>query len=487
MLMESSIRHTLSDDPHGMSVESVNCSDVRTVVQTTGATFVINAATGEIEAYQKIGSTRKLATLFIEAESSSSRAGLMAMRVEEHTRAGVILRTPDGRARVQINGDSLLSLSSASEIWMTVRVEFTPAFQSHANGHSMYMDDVGGIAVLPWRDNKIPVAFPPRPQSVSSTENGSMVNVVRVEPGEELWLSVAPTREFDWAKSFSSIYWHRGEGTEFWVKGNQQCPWTPESAWPDDEATLKRIAEDFDILHLQAECALWENWTLGYEPRFPDKAKRCLETAHRLGLKVVVYASPFYFLAGTQFEKLELNVPEWPKDWWRCGNYHGDNWERYTDSVRELLKKYDVDGVYFDSSFLLNLSNSYKMTRRIRSILGTDKILYNHCTYAPPSYSNRISCPALNTYCDFVLRGECNAELFEDQSHLRYCISDYRMGNAVSLLCNSGTNALVSRDWVDKLLKANARLPFDRHMPRDVWQYYEAQLAQIKKEHVHKD
>jgi hypothetical protein len=486
--LKNSVQQTLPDEPFGMIVESVLNHDGQTIVETTGAIYVIDSGRGRVHIEQKIGKRRRLATLHGKVESfagaTSDAVALATLQVEHHSPGSVVLRTPDGRTRMQINGDSLFSLSSDAETWMTLRIEFNPEFQSHANGHSMYMDSLGGITVHPLRDHNRPAAFPPRPQGVCSTENGRMVDILRVEPGEELWLSVAPTRAFEWMKSFTSIYWHRGSGTEFWTQGNSPLPWTPDTAWPDDEAYLNRIAEEFDILHLQAECALWQNWTHGYTPRFPEKARRCLNIAHAAGLKVVVYASPFYFLSGTPFETLKLNDPEWPREWWRCGNYHGDNWEKYTEAVAKLISEYCVDGIYFDSSFLLSLANSYKMTRRIRHILGKDRILYDHCTYAPPAYSNRISCPALNTYSDFILRGEENAELFTDSSHVRYCISDYCMGNAVSLLCNSGNHATVTREWVDQLLAANARLPLDPRTPADVWQYYQQRVTELEGSHA---
>ncbi|MFH1006838.1 MAG: hypothetical protein V1800_04955 [Candidatus Latescibacterota bacterium] len=474
---EDFLRGTLREDPFGMMVESVAREGDRMVVQTTGAVFEIDCARGQVRISQRIGKERPVATL--HAAPMDGKTPFQSLRVEEQTPGSVVLGNPDQRGIIQINGDSLFSLSCASEEWMTLRTEFSPAFCSHADGHSMYMDDLGGITVHPWRDRGLPTAFPPKPQGVSSTENGRFVDVVRIEPGEELWLSVAPAREFDWQESFKSIYWHRGDGTEFWTEGDQALPWTPETAWPDDEAFLRGIAKDYDVLHLQAECALWQNWNLGYMPRFPDRAKRCLETAHHLGLKVVVYASPFYFYAGTEFESRDFSVPEWSRDWWRCGNYHGDNWERYVEAIRRLLAGYDVDGIYFDGSFLLNLPNTYKMTRRIRSLLGPERILYSHCTWSPPAYSKVLSCPAVNTYCDFLLRGEESAELYTDESHLRYCISDYRMGNSVSLLCNSGTKQSVTKDWIDRLIAANLRLPYDPGVGTEVWRYYLEKLRTL--------
>jgi hypothetical protein len=85
----------------------------------------------------------------------------------------------------------------------------------------------------------------------------------------------------------------------------------------------------------------------------------------------------------------------------------------------------------------------------------------------------------VNTYCDFLLRGEEDADLYTDESHLRYCISDYQMGNSVGLLCNSGNNREVTREWVDSLIAANLRLPHDNRV-EDVWQYYMQELETLK-------
>ncbi len=476
--MENTLLSTISEYTYGMALEAVEQSGGLTTVRTTGAVFSLDSGTGKLTIRQRIGTDRELATLCIPPERFAG-----AVQVVDHQKGGVVLKGAGG-VTLQINSDSLCGISCDKETWMTLRLAFAPDFQSHAMGNSMYMDNNGGICAFPWREKGAPEPFPPRPQGVASTENCLPVDIIRVEPMEELWLSVAPPREFDWEKSYQTIYWHRGDGTAFWVEGDTPIPWTPETAWPVDMEFLKPLSERFDIIHLQAEVALWENWLTSYRPRFPDLARECIDKCHSLGLKVVAYMSPFYFLKGTQFENVGMNGPEFPKEWWRCGNYYGDNWPIYAAAVEEALANYELDGIYFDSSFLLSLANTYKMTRRIRSILGPDRILYNHCTYSAPAYSNRISCPAVNTYADYLLRGEEDSDLFADPSHVRYCISDYQFGNSVGLLCRSGADDKRGggpKAWIDAALKANARLPYDTGLSDELWGYYLSKLEEIRK------
>jgi hypothetical protein len=98
------------------------------------------------------------------------------------------------------------------------------------------------------------------------------------------------------------------------------------------------------------------------------------DEVHKDGMRLVVYVSPELATAPDIFAQM-----------------------------RRVLDEYQVDGLYFDGA-AAEFRNCYTIMRGARQILGDDRILYYHGS-SEPFYDDRIYCPFIDTYADYILRG----------------------------------------------------------------------------------
>ena len=136
---------------------------------------------------------------------------------------------------------------------------------------------------------------------------------------------------------------------------------------------------------------------------------RVRDEAHKRGMKVVVYLSPYYSTAPDIFAEMQ-----------------------------RVLNEYKVDGLYFDG-ISMDFRKSYAVIRRAREILGDNRILYVHCS-SDPLYDGRIYCPFIDTYADYILRGEPGVWGLKLDDFLRWTLSGYNISNAVGYWCYYGSN-----------------------------------------------
>jgi hypothetical protein len=223
-------------------------------------------------------------------------------------------------------------------------------------------------------------------------------------------------------------------------------------------------------------------------------------------MRVVVYASPYYFTK----DSLSWNGYEWNP----CPTVNkpgnavaipfGENSNSYLAAVETLLKNYPgVDGIYFDEIYSLNLPESYAVIRKVRKLLGSDRrIIYHNTTgaVADPwlvdlwaSLKMPVYAPAVEAYADFTASGESLGDQHAafTQNYLRNRVSTYNRSNAVGLHIGyfpyvpasqvNETTGLVfapnldtGGDWLfDSLtwdtLRFNARMPYREaiHYNRD--------------------
>jgi hypothetical protein len=126
-------------------------------------------------------------------------------------------------------------------------------------------------------------------------------------------------------------------------------------------------------------------------------------------MKLVVYLSPFYSAAPDIFAEMQ-----------------------------RVLDEYQVDGLYFDG-ISMDFRHSYAVIRRAREILGDNRILYVHCS-SDPLGDGRIYCPFIDTYADYILRGEGGVWRIGLDDFLRSTISGYNISNAIGYWCYYGSN-----------------------------------------------
>jgi hypothetical protein len=233
----------------------------------------------------------------------------------------------------------------------------------------------------------------------------------------EVWFSVFPPRPFNWTRAFEALE-HDGanEGKGAYPTNEQiaaaaaHCHVLTLHAgiWQDVPEDVK--ARMMTVDHLQKYAGLPQPWLSAKHVPF-DMAEfiRVRDQAHQRGLKVVVYLSPFYSTAPDIFAEM-----------------------------RRVLDEYHVDGLYFDGvSF--DFRRSYEVVRRAREILGDDRILYVHCS-SDPLHDGRIYCPFIDTYADYIIRGEPGVWGLKLDDFLRWTISGYNISNTVGYWCYYGSN-----------------------------------------------
>ena len=170
----------------------------------------------------------------------------------------------------------------------------------------------------------------------------------------------------------------------------------------------------------------WANYH--YVPRDADGFHRVVATAHRLGMKVLPYMSPYHGIAD------------------------GD---AYQEKIGMVLEEYGVDGVYFDELLVgNNVKEAYATITETRKRHG-EILLYVHCT----GTNRYMYCPSIDTYADCILRAEHFYPF--DSRYLRYVISSFDIANTIGYVCCAGDYPVdFTRRLGDACLSVGARLPY---------------------------
>jgi hypothetical protein len=319
---------------------------------------------------------------------------------------GFACRITGPGARLRISGDSLLVISFDRSATLRVEGHFAPAYHAsregmvamspelrrpagQLDGKWLILDKQGGVGVYPVADKK--VAAPQFENTPWSIEYG-------FGPGEELWLGVCPPRPYNWRRSFESL---AHEGLRF----------TPAQAFPSERIIrLNAVHNRVQAVHSY----FWpggerEPWFIrDFYPMDIGAFERMRDQVHRHGMKLVVYFSPFY-----------ARVPD------------------FFFQVQRALDELKVDGLYYDG-VSTDFRKSYEIVHKTRRLLGDDRILYIHCS-VDPFGSRRLYCPFIDTYADYILRGESQRGGLERKDYLRWVVSGYQISNSVGIWCHYGS------------------------------------------------
>ena len=204
-----------------------------------------------------------------------------------------------------------------------------------------------------------------------------------------------------------------------------------------------------DVLVDGAEPILYDNWNLSYRPRsfsLPGDVysflRGLIENARADSLhplKVLLYTSPNQFYTGSPYFKpampgyykgdtsgdgvypkgipwitsmydrygghfISSGYPDPP------GNPEGSNRDAYLRSVDTLVYELGseghadtLDGVYVDGLYAHNIPQSYLLIRKLRKLLGDNRIIFLHETPRP---GNDGYLPQIDSYADFGMFGE---------------------------------------------------------------------------------
>ena len=398
----------------GMKIDDVTVAKGSIAMEATGATFEFLPARDMITCSQRIGKQRKSLAI------SFDQGTLAGLEVKAEDTGAVILESAGGLV-AKVNCDSLLMLRSPRGTTVTCELQYEDEVNYHEGPHRVWVDRFGCVGV-----------YPIDKASLGKDNGAKSSPTYQMDEGGELWIAIGPPRPYPWKESM--------ELRPLW-----QGSWeTPEQAVPSDEKIESYVGRG-SLLWLQSEIMLWKSWHEAFEPRLPDGLRRVIDTSHKLGLRVMVYASPFYFTKGVGGNE----------------TYVGENVGRYLQAVEDYLKRYpDTDGVYFDGVYGKSVKNTYICCRATRELIGDDRVLMIHCTHNAPGgrWGRWTFNPAADTWASALLRGESFG--FVSSEWLRYFVSGYNTSSAIGFVCNNAGHYAPTKEQVEMVLRANARLPY---------------------------
>jgi hypothetical protein len=408
-------------------------------VETTGARYLFRTgrpdkpgAGGSIVCTQILNGVREVARLdcSIPFDRLSLESGDVAQSDEDLDAACVLNAIPFDSScaflRIEVHRDSLLEITSTEPLVLTVSTEFVAEYHADTRGHLLLIDPRGGLGAYAYRGllnrEVTHIGTPP-----AGTWN------VRYQFDREcrFLFAVFPARQFNVEQYYGECIVHHGT--------IRPCVVPP---FPTD-AMLERASAHTRVLVLHE--GLWAGKltragkevrtvadiyaegayaSYDYRPSDENELLRTIATAHRLGMKVIPYMSPFYSSARERV---------------------------YWDKVRERLDQYGMDGLYFDG-ISLDILESYRVIREARRAVG-DGCLYVHCTSDP--VSRNVFCPFIDTYADYILRAEQETAL--SNPYLRYVISGYNVSNAIGQLCYYDFAVATLRETIAKALQYRFR------------------------------
>lgn len=406
----------------GMKVESVVAQDNAVRILTTGAEIVVDNTAGVILLQQRIGHARPVAALRIGTP-------LSGVQVTHQGEGFARITVEKPKMTLRVNGDSLLLLQAHEALPVAVERKIQPAWHASWKTNHLVVDELGGFSLY-CSDLAQNDSFDPLQTDLSH---------YTLSVDAVLCAGVCPPRAYPWDRSFQEhVVWH----------------WSAELAYPSD-AELKTWQEHGNVVLLQSEVLLWKDWNLDFVPRLGvAEFERVRNTIHDLGMRMIVYTSPFYFLKGTSQEKQAVN----DKPGACPGNItNGENMPLFLDAIRRVMRDLKPDGLYFDGQYIENPAALYALARESRRIVGEDGLLEWHSTGEVGSFSSRMYMPHADAYTDIQLRGECQDAAYSDFDYLRFVVSGYNVHNVVGVLCNN-SGKMLTMPTLDALLQVNGRL-----------------------------
>lgn len=424
----------------GMKIELVQSKDGTTTFVTTGARFVLGADT--LVCWQRIGEERKVLELKFVAGG--------AFEVKPSSDFACTANSP--KLRLTFQGDSVVVVQPQGEAAIRYRGLFEPEYQATKDGHRLVLDQAGGFGLYPTVAKKS--------TSPAEVREAGWDGEYGLAKGEELWLGVFPPRLANPKRLAESVA-HEGRADQ---------PYPPNEIIRSDAKYCRVLAVHAYFWKDVPEALKPKTGTYAGRPNpwltdrhVPSDMKefvRMRDEAHRLGMKFVVYLSPYYSTA-----------PD------------------IAAEMKRVIDEYKVDGLYFDG-VSNDFRKSYRIVRQARQLLGDDGILYIHCS-TDPLGSARVYCPFVDTYADYILRGEAGRADLPLARFLRWTISGRNISNAVGYWCYYGStgkpgyvNQLPTAQDIQSVLAAGARLwrtaQFWSQSGADIGTFDEAYYGRLK-------
>lgn len=383
----------------GMQVVSAKDGPTAEVV-TTGGVFRIDKKAGTVTCRQTIAQDREVAVIRFPEGTLSE----LKMQRQTDGMAYFV----GGGATLRINGDSLLMVQPGKAGPIEASLRFKPDFHAAYHANHNFFDPFGGISFF--EHGRVG-------QSQVSEADGGVRVAWQWPEGAVFWAGVSPPRPFDWEAA---------QKLRVVVVGGSD----PRYMFPSDLQLYRfKQFDEATTVYVHAE-EMWVKPQLDLTPRDPEGFTRMMASAEEYGLQTIVYASPHFYLAGTEQAKDGVHDPHH-----FVGNFSGANVDRYLAQAENIVKKYGADGLYFDEMYhhAPALAVNYYLTRKARALVGDGGPLFLHCTtdlfgnghYGP-------ICPTVGTYFNVIYKGEGP---FHERNlaYTRYILGTHNTSNAIGV------------------------------------------------------
>ena len=363
----------------GMAVESTERSASGHRIITTGSVWEIDWEAGTITGRQRIGAERTMITLSVQPALQP----LVVLRSDE---TACILRNPWLEIGVQADGLLVLAPQTATEVRAEGQVG--GEWAQFADGNLQVTDDAGGVCAFPYAPGGSGLGFGCDEPEGDLAQPGWTAGW-SLERGTLLGVSIYPPREFDWQRSFDWQLAHTG-------------------GYPPD-AALETWSRHVKLVTLHESIWAGEQPTphVGpYVAKEPEELRRVIATCERLGMKLLVYMSPHYYV--------DQRV------------------DAFMAQLARLREEFGFHGVFYDGVYFTDWVKSYEVMRLTREAFPGGPI-YLHSSKGAPTGGYDLWCPFVDAYADITLRGE-GRETTTGDGYPRYVSAGYRLSNAIGMM-----------------------------------------------------
>ncbi len=389
----------------GMRIESVREAEGLVTVVTTGARLQLKRDGSLLICRQRIPADRELVRFTFDPPLGE----LTDLSIGRSDEDVCVLMGDD--CAVSINPDGLIALGTNRRIEITATSAIAPEHYRMMSDNLLAIDELGGFCMYPEQRLEYelePSVFAELPEDVR--EPGWTARLV-AQPHKLVALGVFPPRAFPWQQSFEDRIAHSNH-------------------YPTDEA-IRWMAEYCNILVLHQSIYAGGSSSGPYIIEDDEEYLRAIATAHDARMQVLPYFNP--------------------------GSYTDNDVHNQLELLRAHRERYGTDGFYFDG---LGRKNewpwSYYFIRRVRDMVG-DAAIYTHCTLNPPINAPSVYCPFIDTYSDFLLRGEGQAIQGVDDLYLRYVVGTFNISNSIATLKGDKMAGTTERQRIQAMFGLHGR------------------------------
>ena len=368
-----------------MAVEHAKQDGGVITVRTTGAEYTLNPVARMLTCRQRLEKAREVATVTFAAP-------LGPLRIARKD-ADVCVVTGNDVA-FGFQGDSLVTIATNKPMACTLTARFGTRHFRSTDQHFLALDEHGGLCAVTHARPLLHSDGSALTQRPADTSKPGWTAAYRIAAREMLALAVCPARPFDWKRSFTKR-----------IVNTSRCP---------DPAALTEYAKHANVLFIFG--GIYREHYAGYTHapyavKDPATLRATIAHAHKLGMQVIIYRHPTsYVWAKTPMDEAIADM-------------------------RAFRKEYGFDGWYFDGLYYAGeWMETYLFIRQMRHSVGPDGVIYTHCTLNPPSRMCQLYCPFVDSYSDFLLRGEGQTIHGTTDPYLRYVIGTQKISNAIATI-----------------------------------------------------